>query len=456
MLREQNYKGKRLSVIGAGVSGRSMARLARSLGAEVFVSDLKEIAEETLKTFDTMGIKWESEGNTERLLDADEILISSGISADIAILKEASAKGVPLTNELDFVYPYLSGKIIAVTGSNGKTTTASMTGYFLEKTGKLSMTGGNIGNPAAEAAFLDTDYLVLELSSFQLDRIEKFKCDIAVVTNLAPDHIDWHGSYEKYVQAKANVIRCLKEDGIAVCQTRDLKELGVPAEKACPMCWGRFDPDKRGIYLDRESSAAFICVKVGSKPVKLFDFEAVRLLGSHNIENTAMASAVLVLLGCPAADPSVISGYEPPKHRCAFAGSFRGITFVDDSKGTNVAATVTAMSSLKGSKIIILGGKGKGEDYTPLAEAVLKYARRAVILGEEKEKIALALTSVGYNNFSIASDMEEAVEYAADNAVPGDTVLLSPACTSWDMYPNYGARGDHFCKIVKGIIERDS
>ena len=456
MEKDSAYKGKRISVIGAGVSGISLAELARKMGAEVFVSDLKKIKEETLKAFENMGIDWEEDGNTERVLACDEIILSSGISHDMPLLDLAASKGIPVTGELDFVYPYMSGKIIAVTGSNGKTTTASMAGFFLERSGADSMTGGNIGNPAANAAYNRTDFLVLELSSFQLSKVNKFKCDVAVVTNLAPDHIDWHGSYEKYTEAKANVIRSLVPNGYAIYQERDSKELNVPEGMGYPLSWQKPDNNKKGIYLDRENSAAFICVKERESLIKLFDFKAVKLLGSHNIENTAMASAALLLLGDGPADPAVISEYEPPRHRCAFAGSIKGITFVDDSKGTNVAATVTAMSSLEGSKVMILGGQGKGEDYAALAEAVLKYAKSAVLIGEEKEKIASALDAAGYKNYYIASEMEDAVEKAYSAAVHGDTVLLSPACTSWDMYPNYGARGDHFCELVKRIIERDS
>ena len=219
------YKGKKISVIGAGVSGRSLAELAGKLGAEVFVSDLKKINEDTAKAFKAIGIHWEEEGNTERVLECDEIIISSGVSCDIPILKLAASRKIPVTGELDFVYPYMSGKIIAVTGSNGKTTTASMTGFLLERAGVVSMTGGNIGNPAANAAYQKNDFLVLELSSFQLNRVNKFKCDIAVVTNLAPDHIDWHGSYENYVAAKAKLISCLAPGGAAIYQARDEEAL---------------------------------------------------------------------------------------------------------------------------------------------------------------------------------------------------------------------------------------
>ncbi|MDD4160053.1 MAG: UDP-N-acetylmuramoyl-L-alanine--D-glutamate ligase [Synergistaceae bacterium] len=455
-MNNNTYKGKKITVIGAGVSGRSLAELASKLGAEVFVSDLKKMSDVSIKAFEAMGADWEEEGNTERVLGSDEIVLSSGVSHDIPILKLAASRGIPVTGELDFVYPLMSGRIIAVTGSNGKTTTASMTGFFLERSGTDPMLGGNIGNPAANAAYKQTDFLVLELSSFQLSNVSKFKCDVAIVTNLAPDHIDWHGTYEKYVEAKANLIRSLSPNGYAIYQERDSKDLKVPPDKGYPLSWRKPDSSKKGIYLDNESSAAYICLKDGDNPVKLFDFKAVKLLGAHNIENTAMASAALLLSGCGTADPAVISDYQPPKHRCAFAGSLNGITFVDDSKGTNVAASVTAMSSLEGCKVMIIGGQGKGEDYMPLAEAVLKYAKSVFLLGEEKDKIALALDSAGYKNYSKVPSMEEAVERAYRDAAYGDTVLLSPACTSWDMYPNYGARGDHFCAIVKGIIERDS
>lgn len=455
-MNKENYKGKKVSVIGAGVSGKALALLARNLGAAVFVSDLKKVPEETVKEFEDAGIRWEEEGNSERVLDADEIVLSSGIRHEIPILDQARTAGITVTGELDFVYPFLSGKIIAVTGSNGKTTTASMTGFFLERAGVSVITGGNIGNPAANAAFAETDCVVLEVSSFQLNVVRKFKCDVAVITNLAPDHIDWHGSYRNYVLAKANAVKSLVPGGHAICQERDMEELSVPKEMGVPLSWGRAAGARRGISMDRGKNSAFICTGEGKAPVKLFDFDSVKLLGSHNLENTAMALASIYLLGQKLPGPSVISAYEPPRHRCALAGSVRGVTFVDDSKGTNVAATVTAMGSLEGNKIMILGGQGKGEDYAPLADAVLRYAKFAVLLGEEKEKIALALEAAGFRTFTKAGTMAEAVEAAYGKAVAGDTVLLSPACTSWDMYPNYGARGDHFCEIVKGIIERES
>lgn len=456
MIIENDLKGKKISVIGAGVSGRALAELAKKLGAEVFVSDAKELNADTEAEFAAAGIEWEACGNTEKLLDADEIVVSSGISSDAPILRTARSRGVRLTGELDFVYPYLSGAIIAVTGSNGKTTTTSMTGYFLEQCGFTVMTGGNIGNAVAKAAYAEYDFIVLELSSFQLHWAETFRCDIAVVTNLAPDHIDWHGSYENYVAAKANIIKCLRDGGTAVYQQRDAEALGMAAGDGYPLIWGDSDSHIQGIYMDEKAKAAVLNAGSCALRYRLFDFSSVKLLGTHNLENAAMSLAVLRLFNIEEMPPEIIASYAPPKHRCAFAGEIKGIMFVDDSKGTNVAASITAMSSLPGTKVIILGGQGKGEDYAPLAQAALKYTKKAVLLGAEKEKIAAALNEAGYVSYTVVSTMEEAVERAYSQAEPGDTVLLSPATTSWDMYPNYGVRGDHFCRLAKEIIERES
>ena len=458
MTENMQLAGRRISVVGAGVSGRALAELAAGLGAEVFVSDVKEPDAAVTKAFAEKGIKWEGGGNTERVLEADEILVSSGVSPKAPILEAAAAKGSTVTGELDFVSPYLSGIVIGVTGSNGKTTTTSMIGYYLERLGYSVMTGGNIGNAVARAAGKEYDFIVLELSSFQLCWAKKFICDLAVVTNLAPDHIDWHGSYENYVAAKANLVNCLAPGGAVIYQERDEEALNIAAREEIvryPLRWGEDDPHKRGLYLDDGVRASWINGGGCRMKRRLFFFDDVKLLGRHNLENTAMALGVLALFNMPELSPELIASYVPPKHRCAFAGKTRGVTFVDDSKGTNVAATVTAMTSLPGAKVIILGGQGKGEDYAPLAEAVRENTRAAVLLGSEKEKIAAALSAAGVSGCRLVNDMEEAVKTAYSLASEGDTVLLSPACTSWDMYPSYNVRGDHFCAIVKEIIKSE-
>ena len=456
MCEESQIQGKRITVVGAGVSGRALAELAAKLGAKVFVSDAKELPEETKKLFESAGIDYECGGNTERALEADEVVVSSGISPKAPIVAEALKRGMRVTGELDFVNPYLSGIVIGVTGSNGKTTTTSMIGYFLEKLGYSVMTGGNIGNAVAHAAGRDYDFIVLELSSFQLYWAREFMCDLAIVTNLAPDHIDWHGSYENYVASKANLINCLAPGGAAIYQKRDEEALHIKdGVERFPLSWHEDDPHAQGIYLDEQVGAAWINGGGCRMKHRLFLFGDVKLLGRHNLENAAMAAGALAIFNTPEITPELMGSYVPPKHRCAFAGKLRGVTFVDDSKGTNVAASITAMTSLPGTKVMILGGQGKGEEYAPLAEAVKQNARAAVILGTEKEKIASALAAAGFENYSLVKDMDEAVRAAWKLAQEGDTVLLSPACTSWDMYPSYKARGEDFCRVAEEIIESE-
>ncbi|MDO5563039.1 MAG: UDP-N-acetylmuramoyl-L-alanine--D-glutamate ligase, partial [Synergistaceae bacterium] len=412
------------------------------------------IKQEVCAHFDELGIRYEMRGNTEKLLNADEIVVGSGIPPKNEILAEALERGMNVIGELDFVAPYLDGKIIGITGSNGKTTTTSMTGYFFEKLGRNVITCGNIGVPVAKAAGRKYDFIVMELSSFQLYWVKEFMCDIAVVTNLAPDHIDWHGSYENYVESKANLIRFMNPNGTAIYQKCDEEKLGAKCRNILPLSWSSPETNFGGLYMDKSGSAAWVSAGNGAAPSKLFDFDDVRLLGTHNLENTAMSTAVLKCCG-EDVSAEMIASYVPPKHRCAFAGKVNSITFVDDSKGTNVAASVTAMSSLPNKKVMILGGQGKGEEYGPLTDAVKKYAKYAVIIGTEKEKIAASLKEGGFEAYELLSTMDEAVRTAYAKAAPGDTVLLSPACTSWDMYPNYGARGDDFCRVAREIIKEE-
>ena len=440
-----NLNGKRISIIGAGVSGCAVAKVASAHGADVFVSDGKEIPDERKRMFAAENISWEENGNSSRVLECDEIVVSSGIPPYIPIIKAAEEHAVRLTGELDFAANYLKGKIIAVTGSNGKTTTCSVIGGLLKKSGYNCAIAGNIGVGVAELADKEFDYIAMELSSFQLYWSTHFKCDAAVITNLAPDHINWHGSYENYIAAKANLFRCLKENGAAICQKRDTEVLRIT--KGTDIYRLGWEEDCR-IFLNRQNKAAYL------DSDELFSFADVNLLGDHNMENLAMALAAVKLAGATV-NKSFLAELKAPEHRCEYVGETNGIVFVNDSKGTNVAASVTAMSSLQGSKIIILGGQGKGEEYGPLAETVCKYVKSAVIIGSEKEKIARALDDFGYVNYQFAEDMGDAVRKAYEKADNGDMVLLSPACTSWDMYPNFETRGEDFRAKAMEIINKN-
>ncbi len=454
-----NISGKKISVIGAGISGAGLARLARRLGGRVFVSDEKKISDRShLELFKSCGIEWEENGHTPKIFDADLLLVGSGISPKAWAVVEGARNEIPIMGELDFIAPFLSGKIIGVTGSNGKSTTTTLTGHLLQKAGFSVEVTGNIGKSLADSAFEQRDFLVVELSSFQLHWNTRFSCDLAMVTNLAPDHIDWHGSFEEYIKAKAKILSTRKQGGFAIVQETERSMLWkneMSSDYAVlPFLWkGTGFVQGEALLADEKGGRVVFRDARGDEEL-LFSFDDVPLIGKHNMENAAFAAgAVRLLTEKKSGLGGLFSGFHGLAHRCEFVAKVRDVTFVDDSKGTNVAASATALRSLPGPKIVILGGQGKGEEYAPLADAVKNEAIAAVILGEEKERIVAALRSAGFSNFFEAGTMEEAVYTASRLAAPGSTVLLSPACTSWDMYPNYKKRGEHFRRLVLDLKE---
>ncbi len=433
----------------------ALAVLASCLGAEVFVSDTKSsLPEDTIDLFRKNSVSFETGGHSERFWDTDLLVLSSGVSPGSEAVREGMKRNVPIMGEIDFVYPFLNGRIIGVTGSNGKTTTTSLIGHFLKVSGCKTAVAGNIGNPAALYANTDNDFIVLELSSFQLYWSKRLQVDLAVITNLAPDHIDWHGSYANYVHSKANLLLLRKPEAKAIIQKRDMKELNIGEDKnAVPLTWG--EPCLSGTSILIQGQKILLNTPNGIIP--LAHCQDIPLVGTHNVENVAMALSALNLMGVVhPASQELFRGFNPPPHRCEFVAEINGVRYIDDSKGTNVAASVTALNSIEGNKIVILGGQGKGEDYHPLAESVKESVIAAIVLGDEKPRIIDELQKVGYENIYDVQNMEEAVSLAYKLAIPGITVLLSPACTSWDMYESYKQRGDHFHSLINKIMKGTS
>ena len=438
----------KLTVIGAGVSGQGLALLAHTLGENVLVSEQKNIPEDVKAIFAQNNIAYE-EGHTSKVFeDTSEILISSGIPPQSEILREAEKKGMKLTGELDYVLPHIrTQNLVCVTGSNGKSTVTSLIGHILNRAGLKAGAGGNLGTSSAKLTQEDFDAVVLELSSFQLARATKnLRSKVSISTNLAPDHIDWHGSYEAYVEAKNRVLSLRDPDGWGIIQDRDFDTLN-PSGKIITLSWTESPSHKTAGHIFMKDSESVLILNCEN--IHLFRYTDTTLIGSQNLEKAAMSLCAVYLLGVKGNAKFLLDGFRPLPHRCEHAGTVDGVQYIDDSKGTNVAATITAIQSIPGRKIIILGGQGKGEDYTPLAEAVKTECDSAVLIGEEAGKIQNALESAGYTNFHRVSTMEKAVQVSRSLAKPGMVVLLSPACTSWDMYKSYKARGEHFCRIVR-------
>lgn len=446
--------GKNFTVLGAGVSGEALALAVAGLGGTVFVSENKyDIPKDRLSLFEKAGVEWELGGNSDRALECDVMLLSSGVSPESSIVKRAYQAAVPLEGEVDFIVPRLNGKVVAVTGTNGKTTTTSLMSHILRTSGWDAFAVGNIGTPLGSVLNDKHDVYVVELSSFQLYWTKRSFFDLAIVTNLAPDHIDWHGSVENYVSAKGNALARRRQGAWAVIQERDINRLKLHEDQSVlPLRLGDVS-DNNGIYMYKDDA----WIVLDGHPSRMFSYGQVPMVGFHNLENAAMAVGGCFALGCGSClGGSSLAGYKPPSHRCQFVACIDGVTYIDDSKGTNVASTCTALDSIEGRKVAILGGRGKGESYDSLALSVKRNCRKAILIGEERESIKQALDLAGFGDWVMASGMEEAVNIARSTSVSGDTVLLSPACTSWDMYGSYVERGDHFSRLVLGLLGKKS
>lgn len=436
-----------VTIIGMGISGIGLAKLAKSIGMKVFVSELKnDISSDQRDQLEKLGVSYELGGNTEKALECDAILLSSGVSPRSTAVQYASQMGVPYIGELDFVSSFLTSKLIGITGSNGKTTTTSLVAHILNGMGISCAATGNIGKSIADYVGTSYEYLAVELSSFQLFWANSLKCDVAIVTNIAPDHIDWHGSFDDYVASKRRLLSLQGPEGWGIVQKRDRSVLRRDmSTKTLCLSWGSNDIPWE---ICMEENQAFL--NTPEQRISLFTYENLSLVGNHNMENIAMACAAVWCLINRVPESQTLATFAPLHHRCELVDEIDGVLYIDDSKGTNVAASSTAMESIKGRKIVILGGKGKEEDYAPLAKTVAREAEWAVLLGEEAEKIESALREEHFPNIYRAPDMDEAVRFAKSIATCGMVVLLSPACTSWDMYPNYKARGEHFKRAVLG------
>ena len=449
----------RISVIGGGVSGFSLAALALRLGNDVFVSDENRLLDDAYRKLDELGISYEIGHNMA--FQTDMFLLSSGIPPAAPVVLKARNLGIPVLGELEFVLPHLKGNIIGVTGTNGKSTVTSIIGHLLSEFCDNTAVGGNIGKAMADYALKEYSYIVLELSSAQLHYLTQKKhknFKTAVITNLAPDHIDWHGSYEKYIEAKSRIISLLADDGRAFMREEDIRKIdNLRPDMTTVLSWKFLESRNNDrIIMEKEKAVLF----EGSSQHELFKYEDSPLIGKHNNENVAFSIAVLKkVLGTDYDSGRAVRKFSTFKglpHRCEFVADINGVKYINDSKGTNVEASVTALYSIDGNKIIILGGKGKGEDYSLLAKCVKERAKHAIVLGNEKERIMNSLFENGVTGVTAVNTIPEAVIEASKKASRGDVVLLSPACTSWDQYENYEQRGEHFRSSVINLAENQA
>ena len=454
MRLDMEVAGKTISIIGAAKSGLSAARSLVKSGAKVFVSDIQP--EEKLKaSLEREGlldqVEYEAGGHSEKVLHADFIVLSPGVRTDIPVLVEAASRNIPVYSEIEIAYRLSRGRRLVITGSNGKTTTTTLLALFCQKQFNEVFLGGNIGIPMMEFATQTTDnsLQVLEVSSFQLETISAFKPDIAVITNFFENHLDRYPNYNAYIEAKKRIALNMQSSEIIVLNADQQMMREMVGELSCRAAWFGWEVDdlKPSMTIIDDK---FVYTDADGARHQLFPASSVRIIGRHNLENVMCAALVAILAGV-SEDllESVVKEFPGVEHRLEWAGEVSAITFINDSKGTNCAASITALQACNPPLILIAGGRDKGTDLADWITAVRTRSRGVVLFGEARSRFRSALE--GLVPIKMANTLDQALETAYAWAEPGDTVLLSPACSSYDQFPNFEVRGEAFKQLVKSL-----
>lgn len=440
--------GKRVLVVGLARTGVATALFSAGYGATVKATDEKPEAElgDVPERLRAAGVTLELGGhNPASFLEQDLIVLSPGVPAHLPELDRAREAGIPVWSEIELAWRFLRGKLVAITGSNGKTTTTSLVAHILKSAGIPTLMGGNIGTPLLSLVETseDTSVTVAEVSSFQLETIEKFRPEIGVLLNLTPDHLDRHASFEEYAKAKMRMFENQIERDAAILNADD-PEITKRMPSRPRLYW--FSRQKRvaeGAYI-RDGQIVF---RLEGDEIPLVRREAIPLRGEHNAENVLAGCAAAFLAGAaPAAIANGVKTFRGVEHRLEFVAEINGVSFYNDSKATNVDATVKALEAFPGPIFVILGGKDKGSPYAPLRNLLHERARAALLIGAAAEKIASEIS--GAVPVTQADTLERAVQLAFERANPGDVVLLAPACSSFDQFENYEHRGRVFKQLV--------
>jgi UDP-N-acetylmuramoylalanine--D-glutamate ligase len=443
---------QRVLVVGLGKSGVASALFLKSRGARVTVSDTKpeaELRDEILPLLEH-GITVETGGHGERTFRGqDLIVVSPGVPADAPQLVQARLLGERVIGEIELAAQFLPGTIVAITGANGKTTTTSLAAEIIASGKFPTLVGGNIGTPAVTLVDRATSesWIVLEVSSFQLETIAEFRPRIAVILNITPDHLDRHKTFENYVHAKARIFENQRENDFTVLNADDPATVALSKRTGAQIFWfSRKVQLEKGAYV-RDGHVYF---RDGHLEREILPVSEIALKGAHNLENV-LAGVVVGMLACcqPEQIRNAVHSFRAVEHRLEYVSSIAGVEYYNDSKATNVDATIKAVESFPANIHLILGGKDKGSDYTALRELLRERVKRVYTIGAAAAKIESQIA--GATDIEPAGTLENAVRRAAACAVAGDVILLAPACSSFDQFQNYEHRGRVFKQIVHAL-----
>ena len=454
-----DLEGKRVLVIGLARSGQAVARFLAGVGAMVTGTDIKQEADldgESLSELRALSVNLVTGVYAEVQEEQyDLAVVSPGVPLTIPPVETAERLGIPVWSELELAARFVREPIIAVTGTNGKTTTTALTGYIFQQAGRRVLVAGNIGIPlireverAGEQGF-GVDYWILEVSSFQLERSLEFHPHIAVFLNLTPDHLDRHTTLEEYGRVKERVFANQGPEDLAVLNLDDPWVANHIHGLTARECWFSTQRVPAGGIGVADGSIVY---ETGGARQVLCPVQDVRIPGRHNLENALAAAAAALLSGIDCQTiAAALSTFPGVPHRLEPAGVLGGVKYVNDSKGTNPESVLTALDSFQEPIILIAGGKPKGSDFTRLAGRIRSRVKALILMGQAAPQIEQAVRAAGYTAIWNEVRLEGCVRTAARLAAPGDLVLLSPACASWDMFRDYEERGDLFKKLVHNL-----
>lgn len=452
--------GDAISVLGLGVSGSAAARLAHAHGAEVYASDASDgpAQRDAAERLKAEGIDAKAgHHDVERILASRLVITSPGIAPSTDIRRAIKAAEVPIVAEIEMAFRYLKSYVIGITGTNGKTTTTALCGHLLQRAGINSITAGNIGRPLSDVVMSENqpDWVVVELSSFQLSDVKSFQPTIGVLINLATDHLDRYPNLECYHADKARLFVNADEDSQWVLNGNDAEVLAmagaVPGQKYLASLTAH---EELGAFVN-QSGHLIQRLDLDTVPEPWINVDELQLLGQHNVMNSLLAGLAAALAGCKSEAIGVgLASFDGLPHRLQRVGEYNGVLWINDSKGTNVSAAKSAIAAFERPVVSLLGGRHKGESYASLLPVLRERARSVITFGEAAPQIVRELGDV--ISVEIAHGIEDVVELARKVAQVGDVVLLSPACSSFDMFSNYQERGYTFERCVKSAHGKNS
>lgn len=443
--------GKKVLVIGAGRSGLAAARFLLAKGARVTLTDNRDADRLDLPPEAPAGLEY-SFGRYPALSGGWDLVVTSpGVPPDIAPLRAARQAGIPVTGEFELAMRYARGPVVAITGTNGKTTTTMLTGQIFREAGYPTLVAGNIGLPLTSEVETQTadGVIVVEASSFQLETAATFRPRVAVILNITPDHLDRHKTMARYTEAKAAVFANQTATDWTVLNRDDPRTAALaPRTRGRVIFFSRAHNLDRGVFVHD----GVITVRDGGEARPVLPTASLLLPGAHNVENALAAVAAAWVMGVPLESVArTLAAFTGVPHRLELVAEIRGVRYVNDSKGTNPEAAEKALKAYTAPVVLIAGGRNKGNSFEGFADLIRKRVRCLVVLGESAAEISAAARRAGFTDIVAAGDLPQAVRLAHRAARPGEVVLLSPACASWDMFKSFEERGDLFRETVLSL-----